>query len=44
MKGLRVMRIVKEIKFERLWGELKSEKAFQTQSATGDLRLTLVFM
>ena len=28
MKGLRVTKIVKEIKFEGVWGELESKKRF----------------
>ena len=28
MKGLRVTKIVKEVKFEGVWGELESKKRF----------------
>ena len=28
MKGLRVTKIVKEIKFEEVWGKLKAKKIF----------------
>ena len=44
MKGLRVIKIVKKIKFEGVWGELESKKGFQRQSVTKYLRLTLAFM
>ena len=44
MKGVRVTKIVKEIKFEGVWGELESKKSFQRRSFTKYLRLTLVFM
>ena len=44
MKGLRVIKIVKGITFEGLWGELESIKDFQRQSVTKYLRITLVFM
>ena len=43
MKGLRVTKIVKEIKFEGVWGELESRRGFQTQSVSRYLGLTLVF-
>ena len=43
-KGLGVTRIVKEFKFEGVWGELESKKSFQRQSVAKCLRLTLVFM
>ena len=36
--------IIKEIKFEVVWDELESKKAFQIQSVTKYLRLNLVFM
>ena len=41
MKGLRVTKIVKEIKFEGIWDNLESKKCFQSQSFTKYLRLTL---
>ena len=44
IKALRVTKIVKEIKFEEVWGKLKSKKGFQIQSFTKYLRLTLVFL
>ena len=44
MKGLRVTKIVKEIKFKGIWGELESKGGFPKQSLTKYLRLTLVFM
>ena len=44
MKGIRVTKIVKEIKFEGVWGELESKTGFQRQSVTKYLRLTLVFV
>ena len=43
VKGLRVMKIVKEIKFEGFWDELESKKDFQRQLVTKYLRLHLVF-
>ena len=43
MKGLRVTKIVKEIKFEAVWGEVESRKGFQRQSGTKYLRLTFKF-
>ena len=44
VKGLRVTKIVKEIKFEGVWGELEAKNWCQRQSFTKYLRLTLVFM
>ena len=44
MKDLRVTEIVKEIKFEGVWGGLETQKCFQRQSFTKYLRLTLVSM
>ena len=44
MKGLRVTKIVKEIKFEGVLGELEAKKLFLIQSFTNYVRLTLVFM
>ena len=44
VKGLRVNKIVKKIKFEGIWGELAVKKCFQRQSFTKYLRLTIVFM
>ena len=36
-------KIVKEIKFEGVWGELESKTDFQTQLVTKSLRLSVVF-
>ena len=44
MKGLRVTKIVKEIRFERVWGKLEAKKCFQRQPFKKYLRLTLVSM
>ena len=44
VKGLRVTTIVKEIKFERVWGTVELKKRFQRQPFTKYFRLTLVFM
>ena len=44
MKGLRVTKIVKKIKFEGVWSELESKRGFKRQSFTKYLRLTLVFI
>ena len=43
-EGIRITKIVKEIKFEVVWGELEAEKCFQRQSFTKYLRLTLIFI
>ena len=43
MKGLRVNKIVKEIKFEGVWGELESRGSLQAQSVSRYLGLALVF-
>ena len=42
MKDLRVTKVMKEIKFEGIWGKLKAKKGFQRQPLTKYLRLTLV--
>ena len=44
MKDLRVSKIVKEIKFKGVWGDLKAKNCFQKWSFTGYMRLTLVFV
>ena len=44
VKSLIVTKIVREIKFQEVWGELEAKKCFQKQSFTKYLRLTLVFM
>ena len=41
MKGLRATKIVKEVKFEGVWGELEAKIYFQRQPFTKYLRLTL---
>ena len=41
MKGLRIIKIVKEINFEEVWGELKAKKLCHE---TKYFRETLVFM
>ena len=43
LKSLTIREIVKEIKFEGIWGDLESRTYFQRQSVTKYLRLTLVF-
>ena len=44
MKGLRVTKIIKEIKFEGVYGKLESKRGFQRQSVARYLRLALVFV
>ena len=44
VKSLRVTKIVKEIKFEGVWGKLEAKDYFQRQSFTKYLRVTLVVM
>ena len=44
MKGLRVTKIIKEIKFERVSGELEANKYFPRQSFTKYLRPSQVFI
>ena len=44
MKEIGAPKIVKEIKFERVWDELKAKNCFQRKSFTKFLRLTQVFM
>ena len=44
VKGLRVIKVVKEMKFEGFWGKLEAKNFFQRQSFTKYLRVTLVFM
>ena len=43
MKYLRVAKMIKEIKFEGVWGKLEARKGFQSQSFTKYLGLTKVF-
>ena len=43
VKGLRVTKIVKKIKFVGVWGELESNNGFQRQSFTKYLRLAFVW-
>ena len=44
VQDMRVNKIVKEIKFDRVCGELDSKKCFERQSITKYLRPTLVFI
>ena len=44
MKGFRLTKNVKEIKFEGVLDELGAKGCFQRQSFTKYLRLTVVFM
>ena len=44
MKGLKVTKIFKEIRFDGVWGKLEAKKCFQRQSFTKYLRLAIVFM
>ena len=44
VKGLRVTKIVKQIKFKAVWGKLGRKVCFQRQSLRKYLRQTLVFM
>ena len=44
VKGLRVTKIVYQIKFEVVWSELEAKNCFQRQSFTEYLRQTLVFV
>ena len=44
MKGLKVTKTAKEIKFERVWGDLEAKYCFQRQSFTKYLRPTLVLI
>ena len=44
VKGLRVTKNIKEIKFEGVCREIESKKLFQKQELTKYQRLTLVFM
>ena len=44
MKGITVTKIVKEINFGEVWGELKAQTCFQRQAFIRCLRLTLAFM
>ena len=43
MKGIRVTKIVKEIKLEGVWDKLESKKGFQRKSVKGYVRLILLF-
>ena len=43
-KGLRVTKIVKQIKFEGIWGKLKAKNCLQRQPLTKYVRQTLAFM
>ena len=44
VKGLKVIKIFKEINFEGIWCELEAKNCFQRQSLTKYLREPLVFM
>ena len=44
VKGLRVTKIFKQIKFEVVWGKLAAKLCFQRQSSKKHLRETLMFM
>ena len=44
VKDFRVTKILKEIKLERVWGDLESKKCFQRQSFIKYFRPTLVFL
>ena len=44
VKGLRTIKIVKEIKFEEVWSKIEAKKFSQKQLLTRYLRQTLVFM
>ena len=44
VKGLRVTKTVKQIKFEGIWGDLAAKLYFQRQSFKKYLKQTLVFM
>ena len=44
MKGHIVTKILKEIKFGGVWGELEAKKCFQGQLFSKYLRLTLISM
>ena len=44
LKGLKIFKIVKEIKFEEVWDKLKAKNYLQRQLWTKYLRKTLVFM
>ena len=44
MKGLRVTKFVKKIKFGGIWGEIEAKKCFQRKTFTKYLRLTLVLI
>ena len=44
MKGVKVTKNIKEMKFEGVWGEIESKGAFQRQWLTGYLGLTPVLV
>ena len=44
MDGPTVIKVVKEIKFEKVWGELEANECFQRRSFIKYLRLTLIFI
>ena len=44
VKDLKVTKIVKNFKFENVWGQLEAKNCFQRQAFTKYLKVTLVFM
>ena len=44
VKGLRVIKIIKEIKFEGVWGKFEAKNCFQRQPFTKYLRLIVLSM
>ena len=44
MKSFRVTKLLEEIKFQEVWGELGPKNRFPIQSFTKYLRQTLVFI
>ena len=44
VKGLKVTKTFKKIRFDEVWGKIESKKGFQRQSVIKHFTLTLVFM
>ena len=44
VEGVKVTKNIKEMKFEEVWGEIESKRAFQRQWLTGYLGLTPVLV
>ena len=44
MKGIKLTKIVEEIKFEGVWRKLEAKNCFQRRSFTKYLKLTLAFL